>query len=117
VITTRLSFIVSGRILDTPRHPRKHHHHSAFATGIPPVRTETTPKASENGRNPGTAQPELGITEQAVQRILADLTADGFLKVKKVGRRNEYRIVRTKRLRHRLEDRVRIGGILDTISG
>ena len=60
---------------------------------------------------------EVGITERAVQRILAELAAEGFLKVTKVGRRNEYSIVRTKKLRHPLEARVRIGDLLKIISG
>jgi len=60
---------------------------------------------------------EVKITERAVQRILAELAAEGFLKVTKIGRRNEYAIVRTKKLRHSLEARVRIGDLLKTIAG
>ncbi|MDA1005852.1 MAG: MarR family transcriptional regulator [Verrucomicrobia bacterium] len=60
---------------------------------------------------------EIGITERAVQRILADLIAEGFLEVHKSGRRNDYKIVRSKRLRHPLEAKVRIGDFLNTIAG
>ena len=59
---------------------------------------------------------EVGITERAVQRILAELVADGILRVKKSGRRNEYAINRRKRLRHSLESRVPIGSLLDLVS-
>jgi predicted transcriptional regulator len=60
---------------------------------------------------------EIGITERAVQRILADLIGEGFLEVHKTGRRNDYKILRSKRLRHPLESKVRIGDFLDTIAG
>ena len=59
---------------------------------------------------------EVGITQRAVQRILAELTADGVLKVRKEGRRNSYTINRRTRLRHPLENRHTIGEILDLLS-
>lgn len=58
---------------------------------------------------------EVGITDRAVQRILADLVADGVLRVRKVGRRNEYTINRGKRLRHPLESKVRVGELLKAL--
>jgi len=58
---------------------------------------------------------EVGITQRAVQRILAELVSDGVLRVTKRGRRNAYRIIRKKRLRHHLEAGRTIGELLDFI--
>ena len=45
----------------------------------------------------------VGITERAVQRIVADLVEGGYLRVSRVGRRNHYRVVDRHRLRHPVE--------------
>jgi len=37
---------------------------------------------------------QVGITERAAHRIVADLEGAGYLKVTKVGRRNEYSVLR-----------------------
>jgi len=57
----------------------------------------------------------VGITERAVQRILADLEEGGAIKVERVGRRNRYRIQRSGRLRHPLEEHCTIGGLLSWV--
>ncbi|MEI8293268.1 MAG: AsnC family transcriptional regulator [bacterium] len=57
----------------------------------------------------------IGITERAVQRILADLEAVGVLEREKLGRRNSYRIRRQSRLRHPLEGHCTVGGLLDWV--
>jgi len=58
------------------------------------------------------AQPDLrlrdvaarvGITERAVQRIIADLIAEGFISATKVGRCNTYAVALKARLRHPIE--------------
>ena len=59
---------------------------------------------------------EVGITQRAVQRILAELVADKVLKVRKEGRRNFYTINRRKRLKHPLESKHNIGELLDILS-
>lgn len=59
---------------------------------------------------------EVGITQRAVQRILAELVEDKVLKVRKDGRRNHYTINRRKRLRHPLENQHSIGDLLDILS-
>jgi predicted transcriptional regulator len=59
---------------------------------------------------------EVGITQRAVQRILAELIDDEVLRVTKNGRRNEYRINRRKRLKHSLEAGKSVGDLLDLIS-
>lgn len=57
----------------------------------------------------------VGITQRAVQRILAELTEDGVIKIKKDGRRNVYTINRKKRLKHSLESKHSIGELLDIL--
>lgn len=57
----------------------------------------------------------VGVTERAVQRIIADLEAAGVLTRERRGRRNRYRISRRSRLRHPLEEHCTIGGLLDWV--
>lgn len=57
----------------------------------------------------------VGITERAVQRIVADLEADGFIEREKDGRRNVYRVDRRKHLRHPLEAHRRVDALLGLI--
>lgn len=51
----------------------------------------------------------VGITERAVQLIVRDLVAQGYLRKDKVGRRNQYEVVRKAHFRHELEARVTLG--------
>jgi predicted transcriptional regulator len=60
---------------------------------------------------------EVGITERAVQRIVAELRAAGYLDGERDGRRVEYTILRDKHLRHPLESACRIGEVLDVLEG
>jgi DNA-binding MarR family transcriptional regulator len=60
---------------------------------------------------------EVGITERAVQRIVAELRAAGYLDGERDGRRIEYTILRDKHLRHPLESACRIGEVLDVLEG
>lgn len=54
----------------------------------------------------------IGITERAVQRIIAELEHGGFIERKKVGRNNHY-LIRTKSpLRHPIESHCTIGDLL-----
>ena len=55
---------------------------------------------------------QVGITERAVQRIIADLEAGNFIEREKVGRQNRYRIMHTKSLRHPIESHRSIGDLL-----
>ena len=57
----------------------------------------------------------VGITERAVQAILADLTDNGYLRKSKVGRRNEYRVNLRGRLRHPLEAHHTIGDLIEAL--
>jgi DNA-binding MarR family transcriptional regulator len=45
----------------------------------------------------------VGITERAVQRIIADLEKEGFIEREKIGRQNCYRILTDQSLRHPIE--------------
>jgi predicted transcriptional regulator len=58
----------------------------------------------------------IGITERAVQRIVADLVEAGFLKRHRVGRRNRYEIDREHTLRHPAQSGHEIGALLDLLS-
>ena len=71
-------------------------------------------------RNPDMVLREVallvGITERAVQKIVADLEEAGVLTRHREGRRNHYRINRRIRLRHPLEDHAKIGDLLDVVA-
>ncbi|TFV56313.1 ArsR family transcriptional regulator [Mycobacterium sp. PS03-16] len=58
----------------------------------------------------------VGITERAVQAILADLIADGYLTKSKVGRRNSYTVNPKGRLRHPLESAHTVGELIDALT-
>lgn len=57
----------------------------------------------------------VGITERAVQRIIADLEAGGILVREKIGRQNRYRIRGDQPLRHPLFSKRSIGKLLSVI--
>ncbi|HPY23452.1 MAG: hypothetical protein QG655_1985 [Actinomycetota bacterium] len=55
---------------------------------------------------------QIGITERAVQVILADLTRGAYLVKRKEGRRNVYTVNRRGRLRHPLEAHHSVGELI-----
>jgi predicted transcriptional regulator len=57
----------------------------------------------------------VGITERMVQRVVAELTAGGYLQITKVGRRNSYSVNTDRPLRHPLEMRHTIGELLTSL--
>jgi len=59
---------------------------------------------------------QIGITERAVQRIIADLEEDGFIERQKVGRNNHYRILDHQPLRHPIESHRTIGDLIKLVS-
>lgn len=59
----------------------------------------------------------VGITERAVQRITQDLEEGGYLQRHRVGRRNEYEVLTTEKLRHPIESHRSIGELLQMIVG
>jgi len=58
----------------------------------------------------------VGITERAVQRIVAELEAGGYLERSKVGRQNTYKINGAGPLRHSLEAHRSVQDLLDWVS-
>ena len=57
----------------------------------------------------------IGITERAVRKIIADLYANKYISKKRVGRGTEYRINPVLRLRHRTNEDIAIGDLLKTL--
>ena len=59
---------------------------------------------------------DVGITERAAQRIVADLVQAGYLDREREGRRNQYRLHTELPLRHPLERDHAIGEILEVLT-
>jgi DNA-binding IclR family transcriptional regulator len=57
----------------------------------------------------------VGITERAVQRIVADLEEGGYLSRSREGRRNRYEVHRNRPLRHSVESHREVGVLLNLI--
>lgn len=55
---------------------------------------------------------DVGITERAVQRIVAELEEAGVLEIEKEGRRNRYNLNKSAMLRHPLESHRTVGDLL-----
>jgi len=55
---------------------------------------------------------EIGITERAAQRIVADLVEAGYLERRRVGRRNRYSVNPERAMRHEAEHGREIGELL-----
>lgn len=60
---------------------------------------------------------QVGITERAVQRIVADLESGGFLERERVGRRNVYTVIGALPLRHPVEAHCTLDDLLRLIQG
>jgi DNA-binding MarR family transcriptional regulator len=58
---------------------------------------------------------DVGITERRVSSIVADLEAEGVVRINRVGRRNTYTVNRRARLRHPLESHQSVGDLLRAI--
>ncbi len=57
----------------------------------------------------------VGVTERAVQRIVADLEAGGYLTKQRTGRRNAYQINATRSLRHPIESHRSIRTLIELV--
>jgi DNA-binding IclR family transcriptional regulator len=57
----------------------------------------------------------VGITERATQRLLTELTDSGYLEKSRDGRRNRYRVVTSRPLRHPLERAHTVGELLRAV--
>jgi DNA-binding MarR family transcriptional regulator len=58
---------------------------------------------------------QVGVTERAAQRIVADLVEAGYLSRSRDGRRNRYVVHADQPLRHPLEQTHAIGELLDLL--
>lgn len=71
-------------------------------------------------RDPDLRQREIaalvGITEGAVQRILADLEGEGYIRRERIGRRNRYHVLPGTPLRHPVEAGHSVDEILAVLS-
>ena len=72
-------------------------------------------------RNPNSRVRDIaeavGITERAVQRIIAELEEAGFVSHERHGRRNRYTIDPDREMRHELEAGVSIRALLESVVG
>lgn len=59
---------------------------------------------------------QVGITERAAHRIVAELEAEGALVREREGRCNRYEVDTEFRLRHPLEQHCKVGDLLRTLS-
>lgn len=59
----------------------------------------------------------IGITERAVQRILADLEAAGYLVRERHGRRNRHRLVLDQPMRHPVEQAHTVRDLVEVLAG
>lgn len=58
---------------------------------------------------------QVGITERAAQRIVADLVAEGYVSRVRTGRRNRYRVNDSLPLRHPLDRGRSVGDLLGAL--
>ena len=58
----------------------------------------------------------VGITERAVQQIVRDLVGQGYVRKKKLGRRNRYEVAQEAHFRHDLESALTLGAFLDLVT-
>ena len=59
---------------------------------------------------------EVGITERFAHKIINELQADGYISVVKEGRKNQYKLFLRKKLRHPIEEHIKIGELIKLIS-
>ncbi|MFT4579739.1 MAG: DNA-binding MarR family transcriptional regulator [Nitrospinales bacterium] len=59
---------------------------------------------------------EVGITERAVQRIIVELEADGYMDHIRDGRRNVYKVFPRKPLRHGIEKHRQVHDLIQLIN-
>lgn len=58
---------------------------------------------------------DIGITERAIRKIIADLQADGYIGKKREGRRIKYRINPDLTVRHHTHEETAIGDLLEAL--
>ncbi len=73
--------------------------------------------AAEPGLRLRDVAEKVGITERAVQRIVSDLEEAGIITKSRDGRRNQYLVNLSHRLRHSVEAHRTVGDLLEMVSG
>ncbi|TZF87049.1 helix-turn-helix transcriptional regulator [Cognatilysobacter lacus] len=68
--------------------------------------------AADGGQTLREVASKVGVTERAVQRIVADLEEAGVLERERDGRRNTYRMHADVPLRHAVEAHCRVGDLI-----
>lgn len=58
---------------------------------------------------------EVGITERAVQSIIADLRDEGFVSLRREGRRNAYEIRAQRHLKHSIEEKNTLEDVIQMV--
>jgi len=58
---------------------------------------------------------QVGITERAAQRIVAELESGGYISREKSGRRNVYHIFKEQPLRHPLAQSSQVGALIEAL--
>lgn len=58
----------------------------------------------------------VGVTERAVQRIVAELEEAGYLRREKTGRRNHYELQAERPLRHPIEQHCQVADLLAVLA-
>lgn len=70
-------------------------------------------------RNPTSSAREvaeaIGLGERQAQRLLSDLLNAGYVRKRQVGRRNEYQLVESARMRHPMLAHVAVKPLLDVL--
>ncbi len=57
----------------------------------------------------------VGVTVGAVQRIISELEAEGYIRSERVGRRNHYSVIDDKPLRHPLENQHTVHELISSL--
>ncbi len=57
----------------------------------------------------------VGVTVGAVQRIISELEAEGYIRSERVGRRNRYSVIDDKPLRHPLENQHTVHELISSL--
>ena len=58
---------------------------------------------------------QVGITVGAVQRIVNELEAEGYIRSERVGRRNRYQVMTDQPMRHPLEEHHTIADLITSL--
>ncbi len=58
---------------------------------------------------------QVGITERAAQRIIADLIESGYVEREHIGRRNRYTVKPSAEMRHQLQSGLEVGDLLELL--